>query len=99
MGDSIDSGRSSGLFWRIFLALPSFLFLIESAYMLRRFLSERKGEQGGGLTDPFANLERDVGLEVNVAPVLAEPDATLLGSKQLEPSSVAPSSDVAGSAQ
>ena len=49
--------------------------------------------------DPFANLERDVGLEVNVTPVLAEPDAASSGSEQLEPSSVAPSSDVAGSAQ
>ena len=45
--------------------------------------------------DPFANLERDVGLEVNVALVLAESDATSSGSEQLEPSSVAPSSDVA----
>ena len=49
--------------------------------------------------DPFANPEHDVGLEVNVAPVLAEPDAASSGSEQLEPSSVAPSSDVAGSAQ
>ena len=32
--------------------------------MPRRFLSEREGERGGGLTDPFVNLERDVGLEV-----------------------------------
>jgi len=45
--------------------------------------------------DPFANPEHDVGLEVNVAPVLAEPDATSSGSEQLEPSLVAPSSDVA----
>ena len=28
-----------------------------------RFLSERESERGGGLTDPFVNLERDVGLE------------------------------------
>ena len=49
--------------------------------------------------DPFANPKRDVGLEVNVASVLAEPDAALSGSEQLEPSSVAPSSDVVGSAQ
>ena len=34
--------------------------------MLWRFLSERKSEQGGGLTDPFANLEHDVGLEVTL---------------------------------
>ena len=32
--------------------------------MLRRFLSERGGERGGGLTNPFVNPERDVGLEV-----------------------------------
>ena len=32
--------------------------------MLWRFLSERKSERGGGLTDPFVNLGRDVGLEV-----------------------------------
>ena len=63
--------------------------------MLQQFLSERKSERGGGLTDPFANPERDVGLEVNVAPILAEPDAVSSGSEQLEPSSVAPSSDVA----
>ena len=31
--------------------------------MLRWFLSERGGERGGGLTDPFVNLERDVELE------------------------------------
>ena len=31
--------------------------------MPRRFLSERGDERGGGLTDPFVNLERDVGLE------------------------------------
>ena len=31
--------------------------------MPRRFLSERGGEQGGGLTDPFVSLERDVELE------------------------------------
>ena len=31
--------------------------------MPRRFLSERGGEQGGGLTDPFVNQERDVELE------------------------------------
>ena len=31
--------------------------------MPRRFLSERGGEQGGGLTDPFVNPERDVKLE------------------------------------
>ena len=29
-----------------------------------RFLSERESERGGGLTDPFVNLERDVRLEV-----------------------------------
>ena len=29
-----------------------------------RFLSERESERGGGLTDPFVNPERDVGLEV-----------------------------------
>ena len=28
-----------------------------------RFLSERGGERGGGLTDPFVNPERDVELE------------------------------------
>ena len=28
-----------------------------------RFLSERGGERGGGLTDPFVNSERDVELE------------------------------------
>ena len=27
------------------------------------FLSERGDERGGGLTDPFVNLERDVELE------------------------------------
>ena len=32
--------------------------------MPRRFLSERERERGGGLTDPFVNPERDVGLEV-----------------------------------
>ena len=32
--------------------------------MPQRFLSERESERGGGLTDPFVNLERDVGLEV-----------------------------------
>ena len=83
----VSSGRDSSF------------FLIESACTLWRFLSERKSERGGGLTDPFANPEHDVGLEVNAAPVLAEPDATSSGSEQLEPSSVAPSSDVAGSAQ
>ena len=31
--------------------------------MPRRFLSERGGERGGGLTDPFVNPERDVELE------------------------------------
>ena len=31
--------------------------------MSRRFLSEREGKRGGGLTDPFVNLERDVELE------------------------------------
>ena len=31
--------------------------------MLWQFLSERGGERGGGLTDPFMNLERDVELE------------------------------------
>ena len=49
--------------------------------------------------DPFANPECDVGLEVNVALVLAELDAVSSGSEQLEPSSVAPSLDVAGLAQ
>ena len=77
------------------LSLPSF----SPRLPVRRFLSERKSERGGGLTDPFANPEHDVGLEVNVAPVLAEPNAVSSGSEQLEPSSVAPSSDVAGSAQ
>ena len=85
--------------WQRFLALPSFFFLTESACTLWWFLSERKSERGGGLTDPFANPEHDVGLEVNVTPVLAEPDAASSGSEQLEPSSVAPSSDVAGLAQ
>ena len=37
--------------------------------------------------------------EVNVALVLAEPDVVPSGSEQLAPSSVAPSSDVAGPAQ
>ena len=32
--------------------------------MTRRFLSERESERGGGLTDPFVNTGRDVGLEV-----------------------------------
>ena len=59
----------------------SFFFLTENAYTLRRFLSERKSERGGGLTDPFANPECDVGLEVNVIPVLAELDAASSGSK------------------
>ena len=31
--------------------------------MPRRFLSERDGKQGGGLTDPFMNPEHDVELE------------------------------------
>ena len=31
--------------------------------MSRRFLSERGGERGGGLTDPFMDPERDVELE------------------------------------
>ena len=31
--------------------------------MPRRFLGEREGKQGGGLTDPFMNPERDVELE------------------------------------
>ena len=31
--------------------------------MPRRFLSEREGKRGGGLIDPFVNLERDVELE------------------------------------
>ena len=31
--------------------------------MPRRFLSERGGERGGGLIDPFVNPERDVELE------------------------------------
>ena len=31
--------------------------------MLWRFLSEREGKRGGGLTDPFVNPERDVELE------------------------------------
>ena len=30
--------------------------------MARRFLSEREGKRGGGLTDPFVNLECDVEL-------------------------------------
>ena len=29
-----------------------------------RFLSERESERGRGLTDPFVNPQRDVGLEV-----------------------------------
>ena len=29
-----------------------------------RFLSGRESERGGGLTNPFVNPERDVGLEV-----------------------------------
>jgi len=53
----------------------SFFFLTESACTIWQFLSERKSERGGGLMDPFANPEHDVGLEVNFAPVLAEPDA------------------------
>ena len=32
--------------------------------MTRWFRSERESERGGGLTDPFVNLGRDVGLEV-----------------------------------
>ena len=32
--------------------------------MPQRFLSEREGKRGGGLIDPFVNLERDVELEV-----------------------------------
>ena len=32
--------------------------------MPQRFLSERESERGGGLIDPFVNLEHDVGLEV-----------------------------------
>ena len=39
------------------------------------------------------------GLEVNVAPVLVEPDAMPSESEQPAPSLVAPSSGVAGSAQ
>jgi len=31
--------------------------------MRRRFLSERGGEQGGGLIDPFMNPEHDVKLK------------------------------------
>ena len=31
--------------------------------MSRRFLSEREGKRGGGLTDPFVNLECDIELE------------------------------------
>ena len=31
--------------------------------MPRWFLSERESERGGGLTDPFVNPKRDVGLE------------------------------------
>ena len=38
------------------------------------------------------------GSEVNVAPVLTEPDAVPPGSEQLAPSSVAPSLDVTGPA-
>jgi len=45
------------------LSLLSFSFLFESAYMRRRFLSERGGEQGGGLIDPFVNPEHDVKLK------------------------------------
>ena len=41
----------------------SFFLLTESACMPRRLLSEREGKKGGGLTDPFMNLERDVELE------------------------------------
>ena len=39
------------------------------------------------------------GSGVNVAPVLAKPDAVPSGSEQLVPSLVAPSSDVVGPAQ
>ena len=35
--------------------------------MPRRFLSERGGERGGGLTDPFMNPERDVELEITTS--------------------------------
>ena len=31
--------------------------------MPQQFLSEREGKRGGGLTDPFINLEHDVELE------------------------------------
>ena len=34
--------------------------------MLWQFLSERGGERGGPLVDPFVNLERDVELETAV---------------------------------
>jgi len=42
--------------------LFSFFLLTKSACMAWRFLSDRGGEQGGGLIDPFMNPERDVEL-------------------------------------
>ena len=52
------------------------------------------GEDAAELSDG-----EEPGSEVNVAPVLAEPDAVPSGSEQLAPSSIAPSSDVTGPAQ
>ena len=53
-----------------------------------------RGEDATELSDG-----EEPGSEVNVAPVLTEPDAMPPGGEQLAPSSVAPSSDVAGLAQ
>ena len=53
-----------------------------------------RGEDAAELSDG-----EEPGSEVNVTPVLAEPDVVPSGSEQPTPSSVAPSSDVAGSAQ
>ena len=50
-----------------------------------------RGEDAVELSDG-----EEPGSEVNVAPVLAEPDTVPSGSEQLAPSSVAPSSDVVG---
>ena len=49
------------------------------------------GEDAAELSDG-----EEPGSEVNVSSVLAEPDAVPSGSEQPAPSSVAPSSDVAG---
>ena len=53
-----------------------------------------RGEDVAELSDG-----EEPGLEVNVAPILVEPDAVPSGSEQLEPLLVAPSSDVIGLAQ